>query len=266
VNQAAIGALARADLALTGDAAASAAALVAELSARDHTRIGFRTHDVARMLGQYRLRDEVEESRPADGAGDPGRCDPRLVMLALDDVLPLERTVAIDSGHFMGFPSTFLRVPDASGWVFAQGFQSVGLGLGNAIGACLARPDRTAVLVIGDGGLMMALGDLDTAIRRHLPLLVVVLNDAAFGAEVHALQALGLPTGHAHFGDPDFAAIAAALGARSATVREPGDLDQIRSWLAEPDGPYVVDCKVDVSVRGEWLEEAFGSSGWLRRH
>jgi len=113
---------------------------------------------------------------------------------------------------------------------------------------------------------MMALGDLETAVRRRVPLLVVVLNDAAFGAEVHALHALGLPTGHAHFGDPDFAAIAAALGARSATVREAGDLDQIRSWLAEPDGPFVVDCKVDVSVRGEWLEEAFGSAGWLRRH
>jgi len=261
VNQAAIGALARADLALVGDAAASAAALVAELSARDHTRTGFRTPDVARTLGRHRPRDEIE-----DGAGDSGRCDPRLVMLALDDVLPLERTVAVDSGHFMGFPSTFLRVPDAAGWVFAQGFQSVGLGLGNAIGACLARPDRAAVLVVGDGGLMMALGDLETAVRRRVPLLVVVLNDAAFGAEVHALHALGLPTGHAHFGDPDFAAIAAALGARSATVREAGDLDQIRSWLAEPDGPFVVDCKVDVSVRGEWLEEAFGSAGWLRRH
>jgi hypothetical protein len=47
---------------------------------------------------------------------------------------------------------------------------------------------------------------------------------------------------------------------------KPDDLDQIRSWLAEPDGPFVVDCKVDVSVRGEWLEEAFGSAGWLRRH
>jgi len=261
VNQAAIGALARADLALVGDAAASAAALVAELSARDHTRTGFRTPDVARALGRHRPRDEIE-----DGAGDSGRCDPRLVMLALDDVLPLERTVTVDSGHFMGFPSTFLRVPDAAGWVFAQGFQSVGLGLGNAIGACLARPDRAAVLVVGDGGLMMALGDLETAVRRRVPLLVVVLNDAAFGAEVHALHALGLPTGHAHFGDPDFAAIAAALGARSATVREAGDLDQIRSWLAEPDGPFVVDCKVDVSVCGEWLEEAFGSAGWLRRH
>jgi thiamine pyrophosphate-dependent acetolactate synthase large subunit-like protein len=136
VDQAAIGALARADLALVGDAAASAAALVAELSARDHTRIGFRTDDVARMLGQYRLRDEIEP-----GAGDPDRCDPRLVMLALDDVLPLAATVTVDSGHFMGFPSTFLRVPDADGVGVRPGLPVGGARVGQRH-RCVSGPAR----------------------------------------------------------------------------------------------------------------------------
>jgi 5-guanidino-2-oxopentanoate decarboxylase len=167
-------------------------------------------------IARYGLHEETERTT---GLNNAGRADPRMIMVALDALLPTSRTVAIDSGHFMGFPSTLLRVPDAAGWVFAQDFQSVGLGLGNAIGAALARPDRTAVLVIGDGGLLMALGELETAVRHHIPLLIVVLNDAAYGAEVHALQVLGLPDAHAHFGDIDFAGLAAALGARSATAR-----------------------------------------------
>jgi thiamine pyrophosphate-dependent acetolactate synthase large subunit-like protein len=263
VNQAAIGALTRADLPIVGDADATVRALIEELAGRGIAGRGFRTETVAETIAQYGLHEETERTT---GLNNAGRADPRMIMVALDALLPTSRTVAIDSGHFMGFPSTLLRVPDAAGWVFAQDFQSVGLGLGNAIGAALARPDRTAVLVIGDGGLLMALGELETAVRHHIPLLIVVLNDAAYGAEVHALQVLGLPNAHAHFGDIDFAGLATALGARSATARGQADLAQIRSWLAKPDGPFVLDCKVDVTVRGDWLEEAFGSTGWLRRH
>jgi thiamine pyrophosphate-dependent acetolactate synthase large subunit-like protein len=266
VDQAVIGKLTRADLPIIGDARATAAALLDELAGRGLARAGFRTDAVAQALARYSPHDEIERATVPDNAGLAGRADPRAIMLALDVLLPMSRTVAIDSGHFMGFPSTFLRVPDAAGWVFAQDFQSVGLGLGNAIGAALARPDRTAVLIIGDGGLMMALGELETAVRHRVPLLVVVLNDAAYGAEVHALQVLGLPHAHAHFRDADFAALATALGARAATVSGPAELGQIRSWLDQPDGPFLVDCKVDVTVRGDWLEEAFGSAGWLRRH
>ena len=48
--------------------------------------------------------------------------------------------MAVDSGHFLGYPSMYLDVPDARAWVFPNGFQAVGLGLGNAIGAAIAQP------------------------------------------------------------------------------------------------------------------------------
>jgi thiamine pyrophosphate-dependent acetolactate synthase large subunit-like protein len=84
-------------------------------------------------------------------------------------MLPLERTVVVDSGHFMGWPSMYLRVPDAHGFVFPQAFQCVGLGLGNAIGAALARPDRLTVAAVGDGGALMALPELETLGHASTP-------------------------------------------------------------------------------------------------
>ena len=78
--------------------------------------------------------------------------------------------MVVDSGAFMGYPSMYLRVPDAPGFVFPQAFQCVGLGLGNAIGAAVARPDRLTVAALGDGGLLMALPELETLgrlKRRH---------------------------------------------------------------------------------------------------
>ena len=79
----------------------------------------------------------------------------------------------------------YLDVPDQQGFVFPNAFQSVGLGLASGIGAAVARPERLSVAAVGDGGALMALGELETAARYRLPMLVVVYNDAAYGAEVH---------------------------------------------------------------------------------
>jgi thiamine pyrophosphate-dependent acetolactate synthase large subunit-like protein len=183
--------------------------------------------------------------------------DPRTLTRALDELLPVERTVVVDSGHFMGWPSMYLRVPDPAGFVFPQAFQCVGLGLGNAIGAAIARPDRLTVAALGDGGALMALSEIETLGRLRIPLLVVVYDDAAYGAEVHHFRALGQAVDLAQFPDADLAALARAAGCRGLTVRAPADLDGVRDWLAERDGPLVVDAKVDPDVVAEWLEEAF---------
>jgi len=62
----------------------------------------------------------------------------------------------------MGYPSMYLDVPDEHGFVFTQGFQSIGLGLATAIGAAIARPDRLTVAALGDGGALMGVSELET--------------------------------------------------------------------------------------------------------
>ena len=107
---------------------------------------------------------------------------------------------------------------------------------------------------------MMGLVDIDTAVRYHLPILIIVINDTAYGAEIYFLEKMGLTTEYARFQDPDIAAIARGMGAQGLTVRSLGDLDKIQPWLAEPDGPLVVDRKVNPEVRGEWFKIAFGDN------
>jgi thiamine pyrophosphate-dependent acetolactate synthase large subunit-like protein len=252
LDEEAIGAHRSVDLGVVGDTAATAQTLVAELEARGVRSSGVRTEALARQIRTHRWRDEPYEERVADGV-----LDPRTLSIALDDLLPAERTVVVDSGHFMGYPSMYLRVPDAAGFVFPQAFQCVGLGLGNAIGAAVARPDRLTVAALGDGGALMALSEFETLGRLGLPMLVVVYNDAAYGAEVHHFRALGQPVDLAQFPDTDFAAIARAAGCGGLTVRSVDELGAVRDWLAERDGPLVVDAKVDPNICAEWLEEAF---------
>jgi thiamine pyrophosphate-dependent acetolactate synthase large subunit-like protein len=185
------------------------------------------------------------------------RIDPRTLSVGLDDLLPAERVVAVDSGNFMGYPSAYLSVPDERGFCFTQAYQSIGLGLATAIGAALAEPSRLPVAALGDGGALMSIAELDTVVRLRLPMVVVIYNDEAYGAEVHHFGPEGHPLDIVTFPETDIAAIGRGFGADAITVRAPSDLDGLASWLAGPrDRPLVIDAKV-TSGPSWWLEEAF---------
>jgi thiamine pyrophosphate-dependent acetolactate synthase large subunit-like protein len=235
----------------SGASAASAASAGSAAPGRVFPRgAGRRTPALAAEIAAGRWRDEpYEESRDW--------LDPRTLSIVLDDMLPEERIVCVDSGAFMGYPSMYLRVPDARGFVFPQAFQCVGLGLGCAIGAAIANPERLTVAAIGDGGLLMSLPDLETLGRVKPDMLVVVYDDAAYGAEVHHFRPMGIPVELAQFPPTDFAALAEAAGCRGVTARSTADLEQVREWLADRDRPLVLDAKVDPDICAEWLEEAF---------
>ena len=242
------------DVAILGDANTTARALSEELERRGHANTGFRTSEIAHQIEHRRWRDE-----PYGDASSDEWIDPRTLSIALDDALPRQRAVVVDSGHFLGYPCMYLDVPNAHAWVFANGFQSVGLGLGNAIGAAIANPNRPTVAAIGDGGAFMALAELETAARLHLGnLLVVIYDDAAYGAEVHHFAQLGHDVSLVRFRDADLAAIAESAGATARTARSTDDLDVIAEWLADHRGhPLVLDAKVNPTICAEWLEEAF---------
>lgn len=249
----AIGAHHRVDVAVLGDAAEAARALLAELVRRDHAPSGWRSRVVA-----ARIRSGTWKMTAHDDASTERQIDPRTLSAALDDLLPAERTVAVDSGHFMGYPPMYLRVPDAQGFVFTQAFQAIGLGLGSAIGAAVARPDRLTVAALGDGGAMMGLPEFETVARLGLRMLIVVYNDAAYGAEVHHFGPMGHPVELVQFPDVDFAALGRAAGLEGAPVRCRADLDVVTAWLARGGVPgLVLDAKVVPTVVAEWLEEAF---------
>ncbi len=173
-------------------------------------------------------------------------------------MLPAERIVAVDSGNFMGYPSMFLSVPDQDGFCFTQGYQSIGLGLSSAIGAAIARPDRLTVAALGDGGALMGASELETAVRLGLPMVIVIYDDEAYGAEVHHFGPDGYPVETVRFPAADLAAIGRGFGCAAVTVRSADDLGPVRDWLAsQPDRPIVIDAKVTSDHGSWWLEEAF---------
>jgi thiamine pyrophosphate-dependent acetolactate synthase large subunit-like protein len=139
----------------------------------------------------------------------------------------------------------FLGVPDERGFCLTLAFQSIGLALSTAIGAGLASPGRVAVAGVGDGGFMMSLTELDTAKRLGLPLVVVVYNDHAYGAEVHHFGPEGHPLDIVRFPETDVASIARGFGCDAVTVRTRDDLKAVQDWVQGPRSrPLVVDARI----------------------
>ena len=238
---------------IVGDAAATARGLTAELARRGHGERGWRSPAMADRLARSSWAQQ-----PYEDSSGAGRIDPRTLSIELEELLPLERTLAVDSGNFMGWAPMYTTLSADRGFIFTQAFQSIGLGLATAIGAAVARPDRLTVAAVGDGGLLMSLQELETVARLGLNLLVVVYNDAAYGAEVHHFGPQGRPTEIVRFPDTDFAAIARACGLEGLTVRAPGDLEPASRWLAGSRAKaLLIDAKVVPTVVSEWLEGAF---------
>ncbi|GAB2833675.1 hypothetical protein GCM10027024_04780 [Microbacterium insulae] len=138
-------------------------------------------------------------------------------------------------------------------------FQSIGLGFPSVAGAALAKPDATIVLTTGDGGGLMALADLETAVRVAGGRgMAVVWNDAAYGAEVNLYGLKGLAEGPMRIPEVDFAGLATGVGAEGVVVRTMGDLDRLAEWTREDAAsrPFLLlDCRISGAVIAPYQEE-----------
>lgn len=242
------------DVAETARAAGTALGRDTADTGGEASSLGYRSDEVRRRIETSgRWRDV-----PFSDTSGEGLIDPRTLSLRLDDLLPTDRVIGVDSGNFMGYPSMFLSVPDEQGFCFTQAFQSIGLGLATAIGAALARPDRLPVAALGDGGCLMAAAELDTVARLGLPMVVIVYNDDAYGAEVHHFGPGGFALDNVRFPSTDIAAIARGHGFTAVTVTQEADLAPVEHWLSgDRRTPLLIDAKVTRAEPAWWLEEAF---------
>ncbi|GAB3608303.1 thiamine pyrophosphate-binding protein [Humibacter ginsengiterrae] len=236
---------------IRGDARIVASDLVTALREHGVTPSGWReTID----LDALTKRPDGEET-----ASD-GRLDPRTLAARIGELLPEDRVVVSDGGHFIGWANMYWPVASPDRMIMVgTAFQSIGLGMPSVAGAALAKPDSTIVLTTGDGGGLMALADLETAVRVAGGRgIAVVWNDAAYGAEVNLYGLKGLAREPMLIPEIDFAALASAVGAEGVVVRTLGNLDRLRTWAATPasERPFLLlDCRITHQVISPYQEE-----------
>jgi acetolactate synthase-1/2/3 large subunit len=234
------------DLLVVGDADASLRRILALLDERQLRADGFRTPETRERIAAY----VAQETPPAEG----GSClDPRTVMRVLEDFLEDDEDVVVGVGHFLSFAAMHLRRPTGGRFFWTHWFGAIGYALPTGLGLAAARSPRRVTVIEGDGSLMMALPELETAARLGLAVRVVVVNDEALGAEMHKLRAEGLDPTQAHLATPDFGAVSRVLGGSGDLV---SDADGLRAALGRRcAGLHVVDARTDRAAMSELYDQ-----------
>jgi acetolactate synthase I/II/III large subunit len=193
-----------------------------------------------RVLHQWIL-DELATG----AAGNAFPLTPQRVLHDLRQVLAPEDIVISDVGAHKLWVARLFPAVDPNTVVISNGFAAMGIGLPGAIAAKLLHPDRHVVTVTGDGGLLMNVQELETAVRLGLSLVVLIFRDDAYGViRWKQLNRYRRESGVA-FGNPDFVALARAFGARGERVAAADDLVPALRSALEGRGPCVVDVPVD---------------------
>ncbi|MGW8481732.1 thiamine pyrophosphate-binding protein [Microbacterium sp. NPDC055903] len=235
---------------IRGDARLVADALVERVRAAKHRAVGARSVEAGAATGDVSGTAPAVAQRPwretvdvaaargyeeGDAIAENGRLDPRSAARLIGELLPEDRVVVSDGGHFIGWANMYWPVASPDRMIMVgTAFQAIGLGWPSIVGAAVARPDSTVVLTSGDGGGLMAIADLESAVRTAQGRgVAVVWNDAAYGAEVNLYGLKGLAEEPMRIPEVDFAAFAAAVGAEGVVVRTLSDLERLRTWTAE---------------------------------
>jgi len=185
---------------------------------------------------------------PADGTVDPSS-----VVEAIQSVLPADFAMAGDTGNFFIWFIQQFRWPK-QGSFYGPASSTMGYALPTAMGIKLARPDLPVVAITGDGGLMMTIGELETAVRYEIPVIALVWSNAQYGT-IRGYQVRRYRRRYpgTKLTNPDFAKVAKLFGAHGETVTSDDQLPgALRRALDESAGgrPVVVDVRVD----GGWID------------
>ena len=227
---------------IRGDAGAVARQLSAAVSAPGPSLARARRSRIAR------LREEADAWKREIFPPELSRAEPikpQYLMQAMRQVLPRDAMVAGGAGN-PGIWTNLLEIYEPRTYMKPVGFGNMGFALPAAIGAKLARPDRIAACVIGDGSLGMCISEIETAVRERAPVVIVLMDNFGYGniKQEQLTHFRGRCIG-VDFNDIDFAKIARGFGARGRRVKAPSDLPAALEEAVASGVTYLLDVVID---------------------
>lgn len=223
------------DVGVLGDPALSLQHIGAELKPfderwargqRERISTAFDAEAQETLAGPLRPQDIIRALRASMRSQDIVICDVGAHKLWMARMFPCE------------LPNTCL---------ISNGYAAMGIGLPGAIAAKLAYPDRRIVTVTGDGGFLMNVQELETAVREHVPIVVLVWRDDGYGVIRWNQEKRFGRTGLVDFGNPDLVKLAQSFGAEGMRVTTPSELRPCLIEALTSERPVVIDCAVDYS-------------------
>ncbi|MBR9699099.1 acetolactate synthase large subunit [Candidatus Woesearchaeota archaeon] len=203
------------------------------------------------------FREKLKKQLFVDHADDASYpLKPRRIVADARKVLGQEDIICMDNGIYKMWFSRHYPTYNIGTFLIDNTLATMGAGLPSAMAAKLVHPDKKVLAVVGDGGFMMNSQELETAVRLKQNIVVLILNDNAYGFIKWKQKNYGFPDFALDYGNPDFVKYAEAYGAKGLKVESADDLKNKLDEAFSHDGPVLIECPIDYSENVEvWNKE-----------
>ncbi|HIH75222.1 MAG TPA: acetolactate synthase large subunit [Methanosarcina sp.] len=184
---------------------------------------------------------------------------PQTVVRSVREVLGREDIITLDNGIYKLWFSRLYKTYAPNTVILDNALASMGAGLPSGITAKLLYPERRVLAICGDGGFMMNCQELETAVRYRIPLVVLILNDNAFGFIKWKQKKMHFEDFALDYGNPDFALFAESFGATGMKVKEDDNLSEVLEKAFSLNETVVIECPIDYSVNYETFSIELGN-------
>jgi len=215
-------------------------------------RVEGRLHNAGALLS---LREGILARITDRNKEDRWPVTPQRLVHDVRQVMPEDGIIALDNGMYKIWFARNYRTYVANTVLLDNALATMGAGLPSAMMAAMIYPDRRVMAICGDGGFMMNSQELETAVRLKLNLVVLILNDGAYGMIRWKQSVDGFPDFGLTFGNPDFICYAEAYGAKGARVTSVDALVPTLESAFKEGGIHLVDVPIDYSENTRVLVE-----------
>ena len=230
---------------LVGDIANSVWQLNQQLEPQAHW-------DFSAML---KVRDALNTDMERGYDNDSFPVTPQRLAHDVRKVMPNDGIIALDNGIYKIWFARNYRAYCPNTVLLDNALASMGAGLPSAMAAKLVSPEKKVMAICGDGGFMMNSQEIETAVRLGLDLVVLILNDSAYGMIQWKQQAMGLKNYGLEFGNPDFVKYAESYGATGHRLEKTEALIALLKQCLDAKGVHLIDVPVDYSQNDRLLNK-----------
>jgi len=184
---------------------------------------------------------------------------PQAVVQNVRKVLGRKDIITLDNGIYKLWFSRLYKTYAPNTVILDNALASMGAGLSSGITAKLLHPERRVLAICGDGGFMMNCQELETAVRYGIPVVVLILNDNAFGFTKWKQKKMHFEDFGLDYGNPDFSLFAESFGAAGIKVKEDDDLAEVLEKAFALNKVAVIECPIDYSVNYETFSIELGN-------
>ncbi|RLD80913.1 MAG: acetolactate synthase large subunit [Bacteroidetes bacterium] len=188
---------------------------------------------------------------------------PQYLVATVRKTMPADGIVTLDNGVYKIWFARNYHCREANTLLLDNALATMGAGLPSAIAAKLINPDKKVISISGDGGFMMNSQELETAVRLELDLVVIVLNDNAYGMIKWKQEGLGFEVHSLDFGNPDFVKHAESYGAFGHRIKEKGELETVLTKCLNMKGVHLIDVPVEYGENYKVLHEELAAKTCL---